>query len=210
MKGYYERLAAESPRVRLDRLGETTEGRDFLLATITSETNQARLAEIQRDCARIADPRGIDDEERRRSDRRGGGGAVHRAGHALDRDRRAAVRDGVRLATRHVGRGAVSDRAGADGGLHLSLLQPRRARPRVVVVPRDGRHAVRGREPHPSCTSTTRDTTTTATGFMLSLQETRLVTEQLYSVWHPQVYWDVHQQGRTGERMFRGRRSATR
>ena len=38
--------------------------------------------------------------------------------------------------------------------------------------------------------------------FMLSLEETRIVTSLLYSEWHPQVYWDVHQQGSSRERMF--------
>ena len=38
--------------------------------------------------------------------------------------------------------------------------------------------------------------------FGLALEETRLVTEQIYKVWHPTVYWDVHQQGSTGERFF--------
>ena len=32
--------------------------------------------------------------------------------------------------------------------------------------------------------------------------ETRIVTELLYSTWHPHVYWDVHQQGSNAERMF--------
>lgn len=38
--------------------------------------------------------------------------------------------------------------------------------------------------------------------FGLSQAETRMVTHQIYSVWHPQVYWDVHQQGQTEERFF--------
>ncbi|MFT5050430.1 MAG: hypothetical protein ACI8QZ_001832, partial [Chlamydiales bacterium] len=38
--------------------------------------------------------------------------------------------------------------------------------------------------------------------FMLTQAETRVVTELLYSTWYPQVYWDVHQQGSSRERMF--------
>ncbi|MFM7296508.1 MAG: M14 family metallopeptidase, partial [Planctomycetota bacterium] len=38
--------------------------------------------------------------------------------------------------------------------------------------------------------------------FALTQAETRLVTKLLYEDWHPQVYWDVHQQGQLGERMF--------
>ena len=38
--------------------------------------------------------------------------------------------------------------------------------------------------------------------FMLTQQETKLVTRELYQRWFPQVYWDVHQQGGTRERFF--------
>ena len=37
---------------------------------------------------------------------------------------------------------------------------------------------------------------------MLTQIETRIVTDLLYSQWRPQVYWDVHQQGSSGERLF--------
>jgi hypothetical protein len=37
---------------------------------------------------------------------------------------------------------------------------------------------------------------------MLTQAETRIVTEQLYTVWRPQVYWDMHQQASNRERMF--------
>jgi hypothetical protein len=37
VSGYFAKLAADSPRVDLAKVGTTTEGRDFLLATISSE-----------------------------------------------------------------------------------------------------------------------------------------------------------------------------
>ncbi|NJD09139.1 MAG: hypothetical protein FIB01_01425, partial [Gemmatimonadetes bacterium] len=55
---YLERVAQASPRVRLDTLTRTFEGRDVVLATGTSEANLRRLAEIRADIARLADPRG--------------------------------------------------------------------------------------------------------------------------------------------------------
>ncbi len=54
---YFRRLDAASPRVRVDEVGKTTEGRPFLVVTITSEANMARLDEIRRDNLRLADPR---------------------------------------------------------------------------------------------------------------------------------------------------------
>jgi hypothetical protein len=55
---YAEAVAAASPRVALETVAQTHEGRAVLLATVTSEANQARLEEIRRRAARLADPRG--------------------------------------------------------------------------------------------------------------------------------------------------------
>jgi len=60
---YYEHLADESPRIRLEHLGTSTEGRPFLLLTITSERNHENLEEYRAIQQRLADPRGLDDAE---------------------------------------------------------------------------------------------------------------------------------------------------
>src|SRR5512140_3135574 len=44
---YLERVAQASPRVHLDTLARTFEGREVLLATVTSESNQRRLQAIR-------------------------------------------------------------------------------------------------------------------------------------------------------------------
>ena len=60
---YLERLAAASPRIRLDTVAHTFEGREVMLAIVTSEANQARIDAIRADAARLADPRGASDAE---------------------------------------------------------------------------------------------------------------------------------------------------
>ena len=55
---YIERVAAASKRVKVDTVARSFEGREMLLLTITSEANHARLADLQRDAQRVADPRG--------------------------------------------------------------------------------------------------------------------------------------------------------
>lgn len=55
---YAEAVAAASPRVQLDTVAYSHEGREVLLATVTSAANQARLDAIRRAAARLADPRG--------------------------------------------------------------------------------------------------------------------------------------------------------
>src|SRR5881394_3710221 len=66
VSGYMNGLAQRSRFVRVDTLGRTTEGRPFLLMTITSPANQARLADIKRTQALLADPRRLGDSELKR------------------------------------------------------------------------------------------------------------------------------------------------
>ncbi len=51
---YAERVAGASRRVRLDTMAVTVEGREALLAIVTSEANQQRLETIQRDANLVA------------------------------------------------------------------------------------------------------------------------------------------------------------
>jgi hypothetical protein len=55
---FLDRMAATSRRIRVDTIGRSVEGREMFLVVATSEANQARLAQIQADAARLADPRG--------------------------------------------------------------------------------------------------------------------------------------------------------
>jgi hypothetical protein len=63
MVRYVERLAAESPRVTMERLGHSVQGRELVLAVVTSPENHARLAEIRANAQRLADPRGLSPQE---------------------------------------------------------------------------------------------------------------------------------------------------
>ena len=59
LHAYYEKLAAASPRIRLDTLGTTTMGRPFLMLTVTSPQNHARIDELLAMQQKLADPRTI-------------------------------------------------------------------------------------------------------------------------------------------------------
>lgn len=58
MMRYIERVAAASPRVRVDTVARTHEGREVVSVVISSEANHARAAQIRADAQRLADPRG--------------------------------------------------------------------------------------------------------------------------------------------------------
>jgi murein tripeptide amidase MpaA len=60
---YYEKVAEASPRVSLDTLGQTTGGKPFVMFTITSPENHARLAELHDVQLRLADPRRVGSPE---------------------------------------------------------------------------------------------------------------------------------------------------
>jgi hypothetical protein len=63
---YYQALAASSPRVRMDWLGESEEGNPFAVVIVGSEANIARLDEIRRGYQRLTDPRSTSREEAER------------------------------------------------------------------------------------------------------------------------------------------------
>ncbi|HED66615.1 MAG TPA: peptidase M14 [Planctomycetes bacterium] len=204
VSGYYRRLAAESPCVRVESLGPTTEGRDFLLAVIASEQHMARIDEIRADSARIADPR-----------RLAGAGA----GELDELFERTPPTLFLSLGMHS------TETAAPQFGMELAHLlatsqeEPyRSAREELVLLIApclnpDGLDRVVSwyREtvgtPYESADllelyqhyaghDNNRD------WFMLSQPETRMVTKALYHDWFPQVYWDVHQQGTHRERLF--------
>ncbi len=57
---------AVSPRIRLEPYGTTHEGRELLVAVITSSANQEKLDAIRSDLAQLFDPRGLSDAEAER------------------------------------------------------------------------------------------------------------------------------------------------
>ncbi len=60
---YYRALAAASPRVKIETIGQSDEGRELVVVWISSEANMARLEQNRKNLARIADPRGMSQAE---------------------------------------------------------------------------------------------------------------------------------------------------
>jgi hypothetical protein len=201
VSSYYRLLAEQSPCVTLETLGKTTEGRDFLLAVISSPANLANLDAIRAKAKVIADPRGRTQQQK--DDAIGQGKVILFISPAMHSTETAGSQFGLEFA--HT--------------LATSSQEPwKSARDNLVVcifpcTNPDGldhvSHWYRDTHDTPfeaaemlklyqfySGHDNNRD------WFMLTQAETRLVTEQLYARWFPQVYWDVHQQGTRAERMF--------
>jgi hypothetical protein len=62
LTSYYEALARTSPRIAVDTLGATTMDRPFVMLTITSPENHARLDELHEIQMKLADPRRVESE----------------------------------------------------------------------------------------------------------------------------------------------------
>ncbi len=56
---YYRALAAATPRVRVETIGRSDEGRELVVVWVSSEKNMSALASNRRNLAKIADPRGL-------------------------------------------------------------------------------------------------------------------------------------------------------
>ena len=63
LTSYYELLALASGRIAVDTLGPTTRGRPFVMLTITSPANHARLTELHAVQHRLSDPRTVDGDD---------------------------------------------------------------------------------------------------------------------------------------------------
>ncbi|NQT11899.1 MAG: peptidase M14 [Planctomycetes bacterium] len=201
VKSYFRKLARQSPNVITEKVGTTTEGRDFLLSTISSAENLARLDAIRRSAKTIADPRGKTKAEKKKAVREGKvilfiSCAMHATETAAPQ---FAMQFAYELATakgepwRSARRNLVvviAPSANPDGLDHVVSWYRK-----TVGTPYEASSLLKLYQYYTGHDNN-RD------WFMLTHAETRIVTEQLYSVWFPHVCWDVHQQGSDEERMF--------
>lgn len=201
VSGYFRGLAEQSPRVELRKVGTTTEGRDFLLAVISSEENLARLDELQELSRQVADPRGLDAAARARvlseakvtlfiscamhATETAAPQLAMEIAHQLatsDQEPFVSARENMVV--------LIAPTLNPDGLDHVVSWYRE-----TVGTPFEGSRLTKLYQYYTGHDNN-RD------WFGLTQAETRLVTRLLYSEWFPQVYWDVHQQGQGRERLF--------
>jgi hypothetical protein len=197
--GYFTRLAAASPRVRLDTLGPTTQGRPYLLVTISDPANLARRSELLANQRRLADPRALGAAQESALVR--AQPAVVLISCSIHSTEIAASQMSMELAYR-----LATDSALGEALKQVVVLLVPSANPDGIDIVGDWYRASRwtrweGTAPpwlyHPYVGhDNNRD------WYMLTQAETRLLTRTVYREWFPEVFYDLHQMGAAGSRMF--------
>jgi hypothetical protein len=200
---YFKQLQRASDRVKLEELGKTTLGRPFVLATISSPANLARLDRFREIQHKLADPRTINSNDAE--------------AEKLIAEGRTIVMITCGIHSTEVGGNLVSMniayRLASDDSPETREILDRCI---VLLVPSlnpDGVDIVKtwydktlgtpaeGTSPpelyhHYAGHDNNRD------WYAFTQVETQLTIDKIQNVWHPQIVHDIHQQGDTGSRFF--------
>ena len=203
---YFQKLDAASDRVTFETLGNTTMGKPFVMATISSPANLARLEDFKKIQDQLADPRKL--------------------GPLATRDRKAAelIRQGKTIVL--ITCGIHSTEVGSY--LSSMLIAHRLASSTdadiqkildntiILLVPSlnpDGVDIVKnwydktlgtpfeGTDP-PELYHKYTGHDNNRDWYAFTQVETQLTVDKIHNVWHPQIVHDIHQQGSLGSRLF--------
>ena len=195
---YFATLAAASPTVRVDTLGATTEGRPFIVAAISTPENLGRLGEIRRVQAMLADPRKLDAATEAQAIATQPAVIVISCNiHATEiASSQMSMELAYRLATNDTLQRALRD--------VVVLLIPSMNPDGEQLVTEWYRGSVGTKwegGPLPWLYHHYVGHDNNRDWYMMTQQETRLVSTMLYQSWFPEIFYDVHQQGSYGMRI---------
>jgi hypothetical protein len=202
LTAYYARLAETSPRITIDTVGRATRGQPFVMLTVTSPENHARLAELRDINLRLADPRRISGEPELRDLIERGKTIV-----LITQNIHSTEVGAGQMAASLLYRLAASDEQKVREILdevvllHVPSLNPDGTQwvtewyMETVGTPAEGTappwlyHYYIGHDNN-------RD------WYAFTQVETQLAIEKAHNAWHPQIVHDVHQMGGNGARLF--------
>jgi ribosomal protein S18 acetylase RimI-like enzyme len=199
VSGYMNSLAQRTQYVRVDTLGPTTEGRPFLLMTITAPENQGRLAQIKQAQALLADPRRLSDAQL--AEIRKSQPAVILISNNIHSDEIGSSLMGMTLAYELATDPDLRRLLDSVVVLIIPSMNPDGLDTVVSWYRRyKGTRYDEGNLPWLYHKYVGHDNN--RDWFMLTQAETRLVTRMLYKEWFPEIVYDVHEQGSSRERLF--------
>ena len=201
IKEYFQLLDGATPRLRLQEIGLSTEGRPMILAVITSSFNQNHMDNVLETQAALTDPREISEAEAIRYIRRGK--AVVSINCSIHASEIGASQMAMELAYYLVSTKSTEiERILENVVILLIPAHNPDGIDKVVEWYRQnlGTEYEGSRMPWLYHKYTGHDIN--RDWFMLSQNETRLTVEKVYNVWHPHIVLDLHQMGSSGARIF--------
>ncbi|MFL5561676.1 MAG: M14 metallopeptidase family protein [Gemmatimonadaceae bacterium] len=195
---YFAALASSSRAVRVDTLGPTTERRPFIVATISTPENIARLGEIRTVQAMLADPRKLDKAKEAAAIASQPAVIVISCNiHATEiASSQMSMELAYRLATNDTLQRALRD--------VVVLLIPSMNPDGEQLVTEWYRGSIGTKwegGPLPWLYHHYVGHDNNRDWYMITQDETRLVSRMLYQSWFPEIFYDVHQQGSFGMRI---------
>ncbi len=198
---YFEHLAKGSARMELEKMGETTNGNDFILAMISAPENLRNRQRYQEIARRLADPRGLSQAQVDSLVK--AGKTIVLLTNNIHSTEIASSQMVMELAYQLVTSTDPATERRLDDVILLlvpslnpdgQIMETEWYR-KFVGTPYEG-----GRMPwlyhHYTGHDNNRD------WYMLTQKETKAMTRTAYKEWYPQVWLDVHQMGSSGPRIF--------
>jgi hypothetical protein len=203
---YFKQLDTASDRVVFETLGNTTMGKPFVMATISSPANLARLEEFKKIQDQLADPRQL--------------------GPPATRDRKAAelIRKGKTIVLitcgihstevgSYLSSTLIAHQLASSNDANIQKILDNTI---ILLVPSlnpDGVDIVKnwydktldtpfeGTDP-PELYHKYTGHDNNRDWYAFTQVETQLTVDKIHNVWHPQIVHDIHQQGSFGSRLF--------
>ena len=199
---YFDKLDSASERIRVRRLGTTTEGNPFLLVEISSAETMHHIEEYKNYQHKLADPRLVTSFQEEKM---------------LIARSKPVVLLNCQIHSTEVASGQMAMELAYElASLQTAEIREILEKTIVLLIPStnpDGQKLVAeyykktlgtpwegGRLPFLYHKYAGHDNN--RDWFMLNLKETRLVTRLLYKEWFPTVVWDIHQTRRNSYRLF--------
>ncbi len=199
---YYEKLAQTSQRVSVDTLGPTTAGLPFVMLTITSAENHARLDELHGIQMKLADPRQISGEEELERLLESGKTVVLIT-HAIHSTEVGGAQMAARLAYRLASSDEPRIREILDNVVLLDIPSLNPDGTQWVV---DWYNRWVGTQyeaaPLPWLYHQYVGHDNNRDWYAFTQLETQYTVTQAHNAWHPQIVHDIHQMGNSGARIF--------
>lgn len=199
---YFETVARTSDRVVVDTLGPSTDGRPFVMLTITSPENHARIEEIRAIQNKLADPRTISGEAEL-NDLLERGRTVVLITHGIHATEVGSSQSAANLAYRLASSNDEKVREILD---NVVLIQIPSLNPDGLQWIVDWYRQWVGTEfeaaPLPWLYQRYVGHDNNRDWYAFTQAETQLTIEKAHNAWRPQIVHDIHQMGGGGARIF--------